>query len=123
MLMRPVFDSSAAVEIARVDDLVVDVTLEATNAQTGVTAPLTVGVVSHHLSLWPPSLTPLPQSVAPLTHLGQGRWVGGRDVTEIATALSGLRDGARVALVLVVDGALARYRPGTVVTMRRSEVP
>jgi hypothetical protein len=121
LLMRPAYDASTAVEIARTDDLVIDVTLDATDGDTGQTAPLTTGAVSHHLSLWPPSLTPLPSSVAVLAHQGAGRWVGARDVTEIAAALASRRDGTRLALVLVVNGAMARYRPAVVVTMRRSE--
>jgi hypothetical protein len=114
------FDPATAHEISRTDDLVIDVTLEATDGVTGVTGPLTSGTVTHHVSLWPPSLTPLPQSTAVLTHLGGGRWIGTRDVTEIATALVGLRDGAKLALVLVVAGMMARYRPAVAITMRQS---
>jgi hypothetical protein len=117
----PVYDTAAAVEVAPLDDLLVDVTLEAKDGVTGAAAPLTTGAVTHHLSLWPPSVTPLPSSVATLAHQGAGRWVGSLDTTDVTAALSGLRDGTRLALVLVVDGAMARYRPAVVVPMRRSE--
>jgi hypothetical protein len=120
-LRRPRFDLASAVQVARTDDLVTDVTLEQTDGVTGVTGPLTGGVVTHHLSAWPPSLTPLPGSSVPLAHLGGGRWIGALDVLEVAAALAGVRDGGQLALVLVVDGAMARYRPAVAVTMRRSE--
>ena len=121
-MTTPIFDVTNAVEVARLDDLTHDYTFESVDPTTGATGPLTSGPVSVHLSSWPPSLTPLPHSSAPLTHRGAGRWTGGSDTTDVSAAVASLRDGARIAIVSVVDGAMARYREAVVVTMRRSEV-
>jgi hypothetical protein len=119
--MRPTYDVTRAVELAPLDDLRYDITLEATDLGTGVDAPLTTGTVTAHVSAWPPTLTPLPSSGATLAHLTGGRWIGSRDVTEMAVALTGIRAGTPLAIVYVVDGAMARYREAVAVTMRRSE--
>lgn len=118
----PVFDSTQAIEVARTDDLFFDVTLEETSATTGATAALTSGLVTGHVSLWPPSLTPISGTDDTLTHTSAGRWIGSRDKTQMTTAFASLRDGTRIAIVYVVDGAMARYREATLVPMRRVEV-
>jgi hypothetical protein len=119
--MRPVYDSAKAIEIARLDDCKFDLTLDADDLTTGTSGPLTTGTVSAHLSLWPPSLTPLPGAAAPLSHLTAGRWLGSLDTTVVSAALAPLRDNTRLAVVYVVEGAMARYREAVVVTMRRSD--
>jgi len=118
----PTFDYSRVVEIGRADDWLFDITIDATSATTGATAALTTGTVTAHLCLWPPTTTPLSGTQAAMTHLTAGRWIGSLDVTQVSAALTAYPDGTRLAIVYVVDGAMARYREAVVVTMRRSEV-
>lgn len=121
MTKPPVFRPDEALEVGRFDDWKYDLTLSATDLTTGTDAPLTTSNVTAHVSLWPPSLTALPSSSVALTHLASGRWIGGRDVNDMTAALAGVRDGTPLAIVYVVDGAMARYRDAVAVTMRRSE--
>lgn len=107
--------------ISRYDALLYDITLEETDADTGVAQPVVEGSVTAFLSLWPPSLTGVNESAVSLHHVGEGRWIGELVPERVAIAMSTISNGTPVAVIYTLNGAMVRYREATAVAIRRVE--